>query len=74
MQELNNLKEYDMSIEAQQANSLIELQLLQNKIAYLEDQLKQTIIHSKKKEAYTNTLESDLEHIIVQLKRLEVVR
>lgn len=63
-----------MSMNAQEITPFIQLQWLQTKVASLEDQLNQTIAFSKKKEALANTLATDLEHIIGQLQRLEVVR
>ncbi len=63
-----------MSLSAQPIPPVVELQFLQNRITVLEDQLQQAIAHSKKKEAYANTLATDLEHIIIQLKRLEIVK
>lgn len=71
MQTIHNIKEDPMSTEA---NSVFQLQNLQTRINTLESQLEQTIAHSRKKEAYANTLATDLEHIIIQLKRLEVIR
>ena len=52
----------------------LDLQCLQNRITTLETQLQKAIAFSHKKEAYANTLASDLEHIISQLQRLEVVK
>jgi len=63
-----------MSLDTQQAVSLIQLQFLQTKVNSLEDQLQQALATSKKREAYANTLAVDLEHIILQLNRLEVVK
>ena len=63
-----------MSMNAQEITPFIQLQWLQSKVASLEDQLQQSTAFSKKKEAYANTLASDLEHIIGQLQRLEIVR
>ncbi len=63
-----------MSIEIQSVAPTFQLKNLQTRITSLESQLEQTIQHSRKKEAYANTLASDLEHIIIQLKRLEVVQ
>jgi len=63
-----------MSMNAQEITPFIQLQWLETKVASLEDQLNKTIAFSKKKEALANTLATDLEHIIGQLQRLEVVR
>jgi len=63
-----------MSVEAQHAAPLLQLQFLQTRVSTLEDQLQQALATSKKREAYANTLAIDLEHIIIQLKRLEVVK
>lgn len=63
-----------MSTTLQETQSVVQLQNLQTRINSLENQLEQTLAHSKQKEAYANTLASDLEHIITQLKRLEVIR
>lgn len=54
--------------------SSVLLQCLQNRVATLENQLEKALAYSVKKEAYANTLASDLEHIIVQLQRLDVVK
>lgn len=54
--------------------SSVLLQCLQNRIETLENQLQKALANSQKKEAYANTLESDLEHIIVQLQRLDLVK
>lgn len=54
--------------------SSVLLQCLQNRITVLESQLQKALVNSQKKEAYANTLESDLEHIIVQLQRLDLVK
>lgn len=64
-----------MSINAHEITTpFIQLEWLQSKVASLEDQLQKAIAFSKKKEAYANTLATDLEHIIGQLQRLEIVR
>lgn len=63
-----------MSVDTQQMVPLVQLQFLQTKVNSLEHQLQQALATSKKREAYANTLASDLEHIIIQLKRLEVVK
>ena len=60
--------------EMNQGASFSLLESLQNRIETLETQLKKAIHQSNKKEAYANTLESDLEHIISQLQRLEIVK
>jgi len=54
--------------------SSVLLQCLQNRVTTLESQLQKALANSQKKEAYANTLESDLEHIIVQLQRLDLVK
>lgn len=54
--------------------SSVLLQCLQNRVETLESQLQKALAYSVKKEAYANTLASDLEHIIVQLQRLDVVK
>ena len=54
--------------------SSVLLQCLQNRVTTLEGQLQQALANAQKKEAYANTLESDLEHIIVQLQRLDLVK
>lgn len=54
--------------------SSVLLQCLQNRVTTLENQLEKALAYSVKKEAYANTLASDLEHIIVQLQRLDVVK
>jgi hypothetical protein len=54
--------------------SSVLLQCLQNRVTTLESQLQKALAHSQKKEAYANTLASDLEHIIVQLQRLDLVK
>lgn len=54
--------------------SSVLLQCLQNRVTTLEGQLQKALVNSQKKEAYANTLATDLEHIIVQLQRLDVVK
>lgn len=61
-----------MSCIIQKNNS--ELQYLHMRVASLEAQLQQAIANTIKKEAYANTLATDLEHIIIQLRRLEIVK
>jgi len=62
------------TFEAQHPTVKIKLEYLENRVTTLEDQLQRAIAHAGKKEAYANTLASDLEHIIIQLQRLEVVK
>ena len=54
--------------------SSVLLQCLQNRVTTLENQLQKALANSQKKEAYANTLESDLDHIIIQLQRLDLVK
>ncbi|HXH55460.1 MAG TPA: hypothetical protein VNK03_06955 [Gammaproteobacteria bacterium] len=54
--------------------SSVLLQCLQSRVTTLESQLQKALANSQKKEAYANTLASDLEHIIVQLQRLDLVK
>ncbi len=62
------------TFQSQPAMGFSQLQYLQDRVETLETQLQNAIAASLKKEAYANTLETDLEHIILQLKRLEVVK
>lgn len=62
------------NLEAKQPAITVQLQYLQSRVATLETQLEQAIAYAVKKEAYANTLAADLEHIIIQLKRLEIVK
>jgi len=50
------------------------LEYLQTRVASLESRLQQAIATSIKKEDYVNKLSIDLEHIIMQLQRLEIVK
>jgi len=51
-----------------------QLAYLQTRVATLETRLQQSIANTIKKENYVNQLALDLEHIISQLQRLEVVK
>lgn len=62
------------TVDASQLVSSVLLQCLQHRVTTLETQLEKALANSVKKEAYANTLASDLEHIIVQLQRLDVVK
>ncbi len=62
------------ALETTQLVSSVLLQCLQTRIETLENQLQKALANSQKKEAYAHTLESDLEHIIVQLQRLDLVK
>lgn len=62
------------ALETTQLVSSVLLQCLQNRIETLENQLQKALTNSQRKEAYAHTLESDLEHIIVQLQRLDLVK
>ncbi len=62
------------SRDMKQPTITIQLQYLQDRVTTLEDQLQKAIAVAVKKEAYANTLASDLEHIIIQLSRLEIVK
>ncbi len=59
------------SVVGAQINSL---EYLQNRVTSLESRLQQAIVNSVKKEDYVNKLSMDLEHIIMQLHRLNVVK
>lgn len=63
-----------IEMDSTKPGAIIQLEYLRNRVATLENQLERAIAHSRKKEAYATTLESDLEHIITQLQRLEVVK
>lgn len=63
-----------VTIDSIKVEASIQLEYLRNRIATLENQLERAIAHSRKKESYATRLESDLEHIITQLQRLEVVK
>ena len=52
----------------------VQLEYLQTRVATLETRLQQSIANTIKKEDYVNKLALDLEHIILQLQRLEVVK
>lgn len=51
-----------------------QLEYLQNRVTSLETRLQQAIASSVKKDDYVNKLTIDLEHIIMQLQRLQVVK
>jgi len=59
--------------EKPEPSNPIELQYLQNRVATLETRLQQAITNSSKKDDYVNKLTMDLEHIIMQLQRLELI-
>jgi hypothetical protein len=70
------LGQVQMNCELFEAESAAPIQLayLQTRVATLETRLQQSIANTIKKEDYVNKLALDLEHIILQLQRLEVVK